>query len=129
MDIFKIAVIGICGVVLSSMVKGYKPEMAIYIVISTVLLLFGYILYHLTAVFDLFSGVYGQIRYGKAFFPVVVKVLVVGYIADFTAQLCRDAGEGAIAGKVELAGKVMIFYLAVPIMMSLLEIVTKLLPS
>lgn len=129
MDIFKIAVIGLCGMILSSMVKGYKPEMAIYIVISTVLILFGCIMYHLTSVFDLLDSVYGQIKYGKAFFPIVVKVLVVGYVADFSAQLCKDAGEGAIAGKVELAGKVIIFYLAIPIMMSLLETVTKLLPS
>lgn len=129
MEIFKIAVIGICGMVLSSMVKGYKPEMSIYIVIGTVLILFGYIMYRLTAVFDLFDGVYGQITYGKAFFPVIIKVLIVGYIADFSCQLCKDAGEGAIAGKLELAGKVIIFYLAIPIMMSLIELVIKLLPA
>lgn len=129
MDIFKIAVIGLCGMVLSSIVKGYKPELAIYIVIATVLILFGYIMRRLPVVFDLFDSVYGQIKYGKAFFPIVIKVLAVGYIADFASQLCKDAGEGAIAGKVELAGKVVIFYLAAPIMLSLLEIVTKLLPS
>lgn len=129
MDIFKIAMIGLCGMILSSVVKGYKPELAIYIVISTVLVLFGYIMYHLTSVFDLLDSVYSQIKYGRTFFPIVVKVLVVGYVADFTAQLCKDAGEGAIAGKVELAGKVIIFYLAIPIMMSLMDMVTKMLPS
>ena len=129
MDIFKIAIIGICGMILSSVVKGYKPELSIYIVIATVLILFGTILHYLSSVFELFDGIYGQITYGKTFFPIIIKVLVVGYIADFSAQLCKDAGEGSIAGKVELAGKVIIFYLSIPIMMSLIELVNKLLPA
>ncbi|MEA4988844.1 MAG: SpoIIIAC/SpoIIIAD family protein [Anaerovorax sp.] len=128
MDIFQICAIGLCGMILSSIVKAYKPELAIYIVIATVLLLFGFLLYHLRTIFDFLNTIYNQITYGKAFFSVMIKVLVVAYVADFTAQLCKDAGESAIAGKVELAGKLFIFYLAVPVMMSILELLENLLP-
>ena len=61
------------------------------------------------------------------FFPVIFKVLAVAYIADLTAQLCRDAGESAVGGKVELAGKVIIFYLALPILSAILELIGTLL--
>lgn len=60
-------------------------------------------------------------------FPILLKVLAVAYIADFVAQVCKDAGEEAIGSKVELAGKIIIFYIAVPVMMSVLETLTKLL--
>lgn len=129
MDIFKIAVIGLLGVACSSAVKAYKPDMAIYIVIGTVLILFGFVFSGLTSVFELFDSVYNKIHYGRAFFPILLKTLAVGYVADLTAQLCRDAGENAIAGKVELAGKVIIFCLAAPVMMSLMDTVTRLLPA
>lgn len=129
MEIFKIAAVGLTGMILAGLVKGYKPEFALYIVITTVLLIFGFILYKLTAVFDFLGSVYQQTGYGKTFFPILIKVLAVAYVSDFSAQLCRDAGETAIAGKVELAGKVIIFYLAVPIMMSLMELITKILPG
>lgn len=129
MDIFKIAAIGLCGVIIASMVKGYKPEFATYIVIATVMIIFAMILYKLTAVFEFLGSIYGQISYGKTFFPIILKVLAVAYVADFTAQICRDSGESAIAGKVELAGKVFIFYLAVPVMVSVLGLIEKMLPS
>lgn len=128
MDIFKIAAIGLCGVIISSVVKSYKPEFSTYIVIATVMIIFGIIMYRLTAVFDFLESVYNQISYGKNFFPIIIKVLAVAYIADFTSQICKDSGEAAIAGKVELAGKVIIFYLAVPVMVEVLELINLMLP-
>lgn len=129
MDIFRIAAIGICGVVIASMVKGYKPEFAIYVVIATVMVIFIIVIYKLTAVFEFLGEIYDQISYGKNFFPIILKVLAVAYIADFTAQICKDSGETAIAGKVELAGKVMIFYLAVPVMVAVMDLINKMLPG
>ena len=66
--------------------------------------------------------------YGRTFFPVIIKVLAVAYVTDFTAQLCRDAGEGAIGSKVELAGKVIIFYLSMPVLTAILELIGTLIP-
>ncbi|NLP31021.1 MAG: stage III sporulation protein AD [Clostridiales bacterium] len=129
MDIVQIAAIALCGVVIASLIREYKPTMALYAVIATVLLIFGYILYQLSSVFNFLGSIYDQISYGKAFFPILIKVLAVAYIADFVAQVCKYAGETAIGSKVELAGKVIIFYLAIPVMMSVLETLTKLLRS
>jgi stage III sporulation protein AD len=127
MDIFQIAAIALCGMITSSLVRQYKPEISIYIIVATVLIIFGLILIKLSAVFDFFSSIYSNVSYGKAFIPILLKVLAVAYVADFVAQVCKDAGEEAIGGKVELAGKVIIFYISVPVMMSVIETLTKLL--
>jgi stage III sporulation protein AD len=128
-DIFRIAAVGLCGVLISAVVKGYRPEFSIYIVIATIIIIFLAVISKLTAVYEYLSGIYGQISYGKNFFPIIIKVLAVAYIADFTAQICKDSGETAIAGKVELAGKVMIFYLAIPVMMAVMDLISKILPG
>lgn len=129
MDIFRIAAIGICGVVIASVVKGYKPEFAIYVVITTVMVIFIMVINKLSSAFEFLGEIYNQISYGRNFFPIILKVLAVAYIADFTAQICKDSGETAIASKVELAGKVMIFYLAVPVMVAVMELINKMLPG
>ena len=129
MDIFRIAAIGLCGVLISAIVKSYKPEFATYVVIATVLIIFSIVIYKLTSVFEFLDEIYNQISYGKNFFPIIIKVLAVAYIADFTAQICRDSGETAIGGKVELAGKVMIFYLALPVLMAVMDLINKMLPT
>ncbi|HVI43116.1 MAG TPA: stage III sporulation protein AD [Anaerovoracaceae bacterium] len=131
MDIFRIAAIGICGVVIASIFRNYNNEKSVfatYVIIATVMVIFIMIITKLASVFEFLSEIYNQISYGKNFFPIILKVLAVAYIADFAAQICRDSGESAIAGKVELAGKVMIFYLAVPVIMAVMELINEMLP-
>ena len=127
MDIFQIAMIALIGVIATQTIKSIKPDFAIYIVLATVIIIFSLAVDKLMAVFAFIENIYGNITYGKTFFPIIIKVLAVAYIADFTAQLCKDSGENAIAGKVELAGKIMIFYLAIPILVAILELINAIL--
>lgn len=112
---------------MAAIVKNFKPELSIYVVLATVMVIFLMALDKLTSVFQFLSTVYEEMTYGKHFFPIIIKVLVVAYLADFTSQLCKDAGEGAIAGKVELAGKIAIFYLSMPILTAILELINSIL--
>ncbi len=123
----RIAAIAIMGVIMASVVKSFKPELSLYVVLATIVIVFLMALDKLTSVFQLLRSVYGEMTYGKDFFPIIVKVLVVAYLADFTSQLCKDAGEGAIGSKVELAGKIVIFYLSMPILLAILELINSIL--
>lgn len=123
MEILKIVTLAMTGVILASLMKSVNKELSIYIVLATVIILFLSIIDELTDIFHFLEGIYDNITYGKVFFPVILKVLAAAYITDFAAQLCRDAGESAIGSKVELAGKVMIFYLAMPILTAILELI------
>ena len=123
MEILQIAGIAVSVMIIVSLVRVIKPEFAIYIVIATVIVILILCVTQLTAVFQFLKSVYNDMTYGKEYFPIIIKVLVVAYLADFTAQLCNDAGEKAIGNKVELAGKIIIFYLSLPILISILELV------
>lgn len=127
MELMKIAAIAIAGVILAAVVKNFKPELSIYVVLGTVIVIFMMALEKLTTVFQFLATIYEDMTYGKEFFPIIIKVLVVAYLADFTSQLCKDAGESAIGGKVELAGKIVIFYLAMPILLTLLDLINSVL--
>lgn len=127
MEILQIAGIAVSGVVVVSLIRNFKPEMAIYVVLATVIIIFIFALDQLTAVFQFLKTVYSEMTYGKEFFPILIKVLIVAYLADFTAQLCSDAGEASIGNKVELAGKVIIFYISLPILVSILQLVNSIL--
>ena len=123
MEILQIAGIAVSGMIMVSLVRIFKPEFAIYIVVATVIVILILCVTQLTAVFQFLKSVYNDMSYGKEYFPIIIKVLVVAYLADFTAQLCNDAGETSIGSKVELAGKIIIFYLSLPILVSILELV------
>lgn len=63
------------------------------------------------------------------FLETILKIIGIAYIAEFGAQMTRDAGQGAIASKIELAGKVLILVMAVPIIQIIIETVINLLPA
>jgi len=127
MDVLKITALALTGVLMAALLKSVKKEISIYIIIVTVIIIFVSILDELAGIFSFLEGIYENVTYGKTFFPVILKVLAVAYITDFTAQLCKDAGEGTIGSKVELAGKIIIFYLAIPVFTAILELISSLL--
>jgi len=128
-DIVKIAIIGMIGTVLSIIMKSYKPEFSIHLVLSTVLIIFLLIISKLEIVLSFFQSISSEININKIYFPIILKILGVSYVADFTAQICKDAGEGAIANKVEFAGKVIIMYIALPVFLSIIDLINRLIPE
>ena len=65
---------------------------------------------------------------GSTYFGPVLKVIGIAYLATFGAEVCRDAGEGAIAAKIEFAGKVLIMIVAMPIVVAVLETILRAIP-
>lgn len=128
MDIFQLAAVAIVGTLLVLTVKQYRPETAIPIVLATGVLI-------LLPVLSLLGQAVGRIgdlaeKYGISLSHIttVVKIIAIAYVCRFSADMCRDAGQSAIASKLELAGKVLILLHALPIASALLELITSILP-
>ncbi|OCZ71984.1 stage III sporulation protein AD [Achromobacter xylosoxidans] len=59
----------------------------------------------------------------------ILKIIGIAYIAEFGAQITKDAGQGAIASKIELGGKVLILSMAIPILTVIIETIISMLPN
>lgn len=66
-------------------------------------------------------------RLDLAYVSIILRIMAIAYIAEFSAQVCRDAQEETVASKVELAGKVLILIAAVPVFQAVLEALSELL--
>ena len=127
MELIKIITIALTGVMVAALTKNINKEISIYIVLAASIMILLIIIGKLSDIFIFMENIYDNVTYGREFFPVIIKVLAVAYITDFTAQICKDAGENTIGSKVELAGKITIFYLAMPIFTAILELIKQLL--
>lgn len=128
MEIIQIVGIGIIATILSVILKQQKPEFSLQISIATGLMIFIFLMSKLTYVIDVLNNLAKRIDMDLLYFSTVLKVIGIAYIAEFGAQISRDAGENAIASKIELAGKILIMVLAVPILTSLLDLIIKIIP-
>ena len=127
MEILKIAALALCAVMIIVLVKNYKPEFRIFVAIGCSVLILYFLVDSLKYAFSYMSQLYDKLDYGKTYFPIIIKVLAIAYITEFTSQLRKDAGESSIASKVELAGKIIIFCVAIPVFISILNLVEQLL--
>lgn len=128
MEIIQIVGIGIIATVLSVILKQQKPEFSLQISIVTGLIIFIFVMSKLSYVIEALNSLAHRIDMDLLYFSTILKVVGVAYIAEFGAQIARDAGEGAIASKIELAAKVLIMVLAVPVLTSLLDLIIKIIP-
>lgn len=123
MDISRIIALGLVGTVLSVLLKKEMPQIAMLVAAATGVLIFLMLCTPLGGLIFLLRETAEQAGVGEGYFGIVMKVIGIAYLTQFGAQLCADAGESAIAAKIELAGKVMMMTTAAPVLTGLLETV------
>lgn len=127
MEIFKVLILGIVISLLAVFLKSIKPEYSlICVIVGSVILLF-YIVNAMTDIFDFFGDVVNKTGIDKNLFSLLLKIIGIGYLVEFSAGVCMDSGNSSIANKVLVAGKVIIFLLSMPIIQNLFETVLSLL--
>jgi len=127
MEIFKIIAIGLVTTITVIVVKQSKPEIAVFVGLAGSLLIFFEIINMLSDVFSVFNTIITKTGVSSNLFSVLLKIIGVGYLTEFSASLCADSGNSSIADKIMLGGKIVILVLAIPIFISLINIITGLL--
>lgn len=126
-DIIKIVGLGIIGMVLAIVLKQEKPELSILLsmVVGSIILM--YVLVRMSIVVDFVRRFSGMAGVDQIYLKTILKVIAISYITQFGASICEDAGEGAMAKYIELAGRTSIIICGIPIFMAILESLMQLL--
>lgn len=125
--LFKIIGIGLCGAILSLMVKQHRPEFAIAIPLLTGAVILAICVPYISALLDMFGRIADTAGVRSAHLKIVIKIIGIAYICRFASDICKDAGEGSVSGKIELGGKLLIVTLSMPIIFDLLDIILRIL--
>ena len=124
--IIKIAAIGIIGVLLSETVKECKKEFSVIIGLGTGIAIIWALFEDILRIKNLLSTMVTEAGINNMYVGVMVKAVIIAYISEFAVQLCNDAGEKAIGSKIELAGRLIVLGVSLPIMENLLSLILKL---
>lgn len=123
MEILQIVIIGIVGTILSISLKKESPQFSLFIGLTTGILIFLFAAEYLKRVIDIFSDLAGSAGINSEYMNIILKIIGISYAARFATELCKDAGEGAIASKIDLAGKIFIAITGAPVILALMEMV------
>lgn len=121
--------LGLVVTFLILLLKEQKPVFAFLLATFAGIMIFLSLIGKITDVIQVLKNLANQAHVNQLFLETVLKIIGIAYIAEFGAQVTRDAGQGSIASKIELAGKVLIMVMAIPIITVIIETIVQILPS
>ena len=127
MDLFKILGIGLITCITSLIVKQVKPDVASIISIAGGVVILLMVVDYVAQIFDVFKVVMNKTGLPSNLFSIVLKIVGIGYLTEFAANICSDAGSNSLADKILLAGKIMILFMSLSIITNIIDIVVELL--
>lgn len=128
MEIVQIVGLGFVVTLLILIIRSQRPELAVQLSLTLASVIFLLVLGKISVVLDLFRDLAEKANISQTYLNTILKIIGIAYMTEFGAQVCRDAGEGAVAGKIEFAGKVLVMVMAIPIIALVLDTIVKLIP-
>lgn len=128
MDIVKIIGVGFISLIIIIILKQYKPDFAIYISIIAGAIILLLVMDKLSSIVNLLSSIQNKANMNNQFLVILLKITGIAFLTEYASSICKDAGESAIATKIDLGGKVLIIAISIPIIQALLELIIKIMP-
>lgn len=130
MDIlFKIIAVGLITCFATMIIKPVRSDFAVFIALAGGLIIIILIVGYLTGITNAFNTIIASTGLDSSLYKLLLKIIGVAYLLEFTSSICSDTGNSSLGDKILLGGKIVLTVMALPIVMSILEIVTGLLPK
>ena len=115
MNIVGIAGTAIIAAIIAAMLRRYNREYAVVVSIVAGAIILLQIFLNINPAIQQINGLLSASGLSAEYAAILFKSLGICFLAQFAADSCRDSGESALAAKVELAGKITIVVLALPL--------------
>lgn len=117
----KVAFLGIAGVLLAMQFRGSKPEYATYIGLAVSIIIFCFCLRQVENVTAQFARIKDYLNGAEGYLAILLKVIGITYICEFSSDICRDAGYQAVAGQIDVLGKLTVMFAGLPVLFAVIE--------
>jgi stage III sporulation protein AD len=127
-EALRIAGIGLVVATMAVAIRVNRPELALPLSLAGGAFLLLLVMGRLAGLVGVLADLAVRAHLSAPYLEIVLKVIAVSYLVGFGAQICRDSGERALGDKVEVAGRILILAMALPIMVAVMETVAGMLP-
>ena len=121
MEITALIVLCIITALLALSLRGQRPEFAMLLSLGCGVFVLLNLLGQMKGILSGLERVMAGLSGPSDLTGIILKALGICIVAELGSQCCRDAGEAAIAAKVELAAKTALVLMCMPVFTQLLE--------
>jgi len=119
--ILQIAGIALITTFLALVIKEQKPNYAFLLVLFAGCAIFLFLIDQIGTIIQMIDKLAAAANVNAIYIKTIMKIIGIAYIAEFASHISKDAGQNAMAAKVELAGKILILAMAIPIISVMVE--------
>ncbi len=117
----KIALAGIVTVLIALQFRERKSEYEVLICLAGGLLIMSFAAVKLKSILGGLKQMESYVSMNASYFEILMKIIGITYVSEFSSNLCKDTGHASIGNYIELAGKLSIMAISMPILLALLE--------
>jgi stage III sporulation protein AD len=128
-EMLQIVGLGLVATFLALILKEHKSPIAFLLVVFVGSVIFLFLIDQIYEIIKMVERLSINAHVNMIYVETILKIIGIAYIAEFGAQITKDAGQGAIASKIELGGKVLILSMAIPILTVIIETIISMLPN
>ena len=121
----KVVLIGLVAVFAVLLLKVGKPEFAMAVSLAACVLILLFAGGTLASLVGDLKKLFSYITLPEGYLKILFKILGVAYLAEFGSALCKDAGQSAISGQIELVGKLTILAISMPVVTASFETIAR----
>lgn len=115
--------ISLSALILAVLIRDYNKTASIAIVIAASAMIFVKIASDISTIFEALTNISSGVETAASYIKLMMKVLGIVLITQFTADLCRDCGENALASQTETAAKIIVVSMILPLFETVIKIV------
>lgn len=119
LSIVQLVLIAVIGMLAALVCRKQHADFSVLISIGICLFLMFFMVQAFDELLAFIQNLAGYVN--LEYVGVLLKLIGIAYICEFAAGLCKDAGYQAISGQIELAGKVAMMVITLPVMMAIVE--------
>ncbi len=127
--VYKIVAIGLITCIATIIVRPLRSDYAVLIALAGGVIILSLLVNYLAGIFSSLKLIVNTTGISGNLYTLLLKIVGIGYLIEFTAGICNDTGNSSLGDKVLLGGKLIIMVMAMPIVTSILEIIMELLPG
>lgn len=128
MEIVQVVGLGLVAALLAVILREYRPEMAMQVSLVAGIIIIMLVIDRVVLTVNVISDMAVGAGINLIYLQTLLRIVGIAYLAEFGAQVCRDAGESNIASRIEFAAKIIILVMAVPVIAAVMDKVLLLVP-
>lgn len=127
MSLVGIMIFAVVASILAGQIKGVKNGFDTYIAVAACLVILGFILSKLSVVVNVIERLQGYIAIDWTYMEILLKIVGISYITQFSADICKECGYNAISSQIQIFGKISVMLVSMPVVLALIETIEYLL--